>query len=132
MSRTFTLIPLLPSLGQTSKHPEPVIIDRETSYKIQEILNSKLERSKLLYLVKWKGYSAKHNSWEPELNILPYRKRSLDKFHCIHLTAPQRINKFSFDNLKLVYWILTELIDKTLPNKLTLTRSLRLCLENES
>ena len=54
------ILPTLP--GQTSKPPKPVIINGETSYEIDKILNSKFERSKLLYLVKWKGYSFKHNS----------------------------------------------------------------------
>ena len=77
---------LFPSLHpQTSfQMPKLVLIDGETSYEIEEILNSKFEKSKLLYLVKWKGYSVKHNFWELELNILPHGKKSLNRFHCSH------------------------------------------------
>ena len=118
--------------GQTVKPPEPVIIDGEMSYEIDEMLDSKFERSKLLYLVKWKGYSTEHNSWEPESNILPHREKSLKKFHWSHPAAPRRITKLSFDSLEFTYRMLTEPIDKSLPDKISLAHSLRSHPENES
>jgi len=36
---------------------------------IEEVLNSRRYRRKLQYLIKWKGYSDAHNSWEPKENV---------------------------------------------------------------
>ena len=36
---------------------------------MEEILNSRRYRCKLQYLIKWKGYSDAHNSWEPKENV---------------------------------------------------------------
>jgi len=36
---------------------------------VEEILNSRQYRRKLQYLIKWKGYSDAHNSWEPKENV---------------------------------------------------------------
>jgi len=52
--------------GQKSKTPEPVIVNEETRYEVEEILNSRLSRGKLQFLIKWKGYTDEHNSWQPE------------------------------------------------------------------
>ena len=46
-------------LNQTETPPLPIIIDRETEFKISEILDSKIDKHhkcKLQYLVKWSGY----------------------------------------------------------------------------
>ncbi|XP_026095566.1 chromobox protein homolog 2-like [Carassius auratus] len=37
------------------------------------ILNKRLRKGKVEYLVKWRGWSSKHNSWEPQENLLDPR-----------------------------------------------------------
>ena len=51
--------------------PPPVILDRtDNYYEVEDILDGKQIKGKWQFLVSWKGYSAKENSWEPEENIL--------------------------------------------------------------
>ena len=45
--------------------PPPEIIDGEEEWVVEEILDSRVIRRKLRYLVKWEGYGMEHNSWEP-------------------------------------------------------------------
>ena len=46
--------------------PPPLeIIDGEEEYEVDEILDSRIYRKKLQYLVKWKGYGHGDNTWEP-------------------------------------------------------------------
>ena len=39
-------------------------------YEVEQILDSHVGDNGLEYLIKWKGYSDKHNSWEPASNII--------------------------------------------------------------
>ena len=46
--------------------------DSESSpeeYEVAELVDRRKKGSKFEYLVKWKGFSNKHNTWEPEKNI---------------------------------------------------------------
>ncbi|XP_074778372.1 chromobox protein homolog 2 [Athene noctua] len=45
----------------------------EQVFAAECILSKRLRKGKLEYLVKWRGWSSKHNSWEPEENILDPR-----------------------------------------------------------
>ncbi|XP_078257996.1 chromobox protein homolog 2 isoform X2 [Rhinoraja longicauda] len=45
----------------------------EQVFAAECILRKRLRKGKLEYLVKWRGWSSKHNSWEPEENILDPR-----------------------------------------------------------
>ncbi|XP_076866403.1 chromobox protein homolog 2 [Brachyhypopomus gauderio] len=45
----------------------------EQVFDAECILNKRLRKGKLEYLVKWRGWSSKHNSWEPQENLLDPR-----------------------------------------------------------
>ena len=41
-------------------------IDGEEAYYVEKIVDVKVKNGVKNYLVKWKGYDEKDNSWEPE------------------------------------------------------------------
>ena len=47
----------------------PVKVDGEEEYEVKEILDRQERRDKTRYLVKWKGYTAKENTWEGLENL---------------------------------------------------------------
>lgn len=51
----------------------------ERVFAAEALLQRKKFKGKIKYLVKWKGWSSEHNTWEPEENILD--QRLLDAFH---------------------------------------------------
>ena len=52
--------------SQRDRQPdEPPEIDDDTEYDVEEIIGARLRKRKLEYLVKWQGFEAEHNSWEP-------------------------------------------------------------------
>jgi hypothetical protein len=49
---------------------EPGAVDvAENVYEAEAILDTRVRRGKMEYLVKWKGYHDKHNTWEKEENV---------------------------------------------------------------
>ncbi|MBW0573722.1 hypothetical protein O181_113437 [Austropuccinia psidii MF-1] len=55
--------------------PPPIIIEEEEESEVSQILDSKLKRRMLWYLVEWKGFSqdSEKSTWEPaeKLNNCP-------------------------------------------------------------
>ncbi|MBW0537943.1 hypothetical protein O181_077658 [Austropuccinia psidii MF-1] len=51
--------------------PPPIIIEEEEEWEVSQILDSKLKRGKLWYLVEWKGFSQdpERSIWEPAKNL---------------------------------------------------------------
>ena len=54
--------------GQQTTPQPPIEVKGEPEYVVEEILDLRLRRNKLEFLVKWKGYTDENNSWEPEDN----------------------------------------------------------------
>jgi hypothetical protein len=92
-----TLAPL-DSFGRHNKPPPlPTIVDDEEHYEVEEVLDSRLYRGKLQYLVKWKGFGYEENSWAHESDV--FAPRLVREFHRIHPAAPRRIQKIDFDSI---------------------------------
>uniref|UniRef100_A0AAY4BLC9 Chromo domain-containing protein n=1 Tax=Denticeps clupeoides TaxID=299321 RepID=A0AAY4BLC9_9TELE len=45
----------------------------ERVFAAESIIKRRIRRGRLEYLVKWKGWSQKYSTWEPEENILDER-----------------------------------------------------------
>jgi hypothetical protein len=47
---------------------------KETSdiFEIERIMGKKIEENNVFFFVKWKGYSNKHNTWEPATNFMDF------------------------------------------------------------
>jgi len=55
--------------GQKKEWLAPIIIKGEEEYKVEKILNKRKFRGKNRYLVWWKGYMVKEDTWEPKENL---------------------------------------------------------------
>jgi Chromo (CHRromatin Organisation MOdifier) domain len=84
------LLPFTPVEYPSQKKPPPpppIITNEGEEYIIEEVMESKLSRGKLKYLVKWEGYLNHADwTWEPEESILPDNRA---EFHEKHPSAPR-------------------------------------------
>ena len=82
------------------KHPEPppVEVEGEEEYEVERILDSRIFRRGLQYLVKWKGYDDSQTTWEPARN-LTHAPDLVQDFHVRQPSAPRRLSMSSFASL---------------------------------
>ncbi|KNZ76407.1 Chromobox like protein, partial [Termitomyces sp. J132] len=66
--------------GQRPSRPPPVKVEDEYHYEVDEILNSRIVRGRLQYLVRWKGYEPEDDTWKPQKNL----NRAPDKLQDFH------------------------------------------------
>ena len=66
--------------GRHVEPPPPVVVEGELEYEVDEVLDSRIFRGVLQYLVSWKGYNIGDHSWEP-LENLSNCAESLEEFH---------------------------------------------------
>jgi transposase InsO family protein len=65
-----SLLRLYKDGGRVQPPPLPEIINGEPEYHVEKVLSHRLVRSHMEFLIKWKGYTQEHNSWEPAVAIL--------------------------------------------------------------
>ncbi|CAJ0964139.1 unnamed protein product [Ranitomeya imitator] len=73
--------PVVPSVDP----PAPVLVEGELEYIVEKILDSRISRWKLQYLVKWKGYGQEDNSW-----VFASDVHAADLVRAFHLAHPGR------------------------------------------
>jgi len=49
--------------------PLPIVVDGEPEWEVEEVLDSGWYRRRFQFLIKWKGFSREHNSWEVASNV---------------------------------------------------------------
>jgi len=47
----------------------PIVVDGEEEWEVEEILDSRWDQRRFQFLIKWKGFSREHNSWEAASNV---------------------------------------------------------------
>ena len=87
-----------PVAGQSSVPPEPIDVEGTPEYEVEEILDSRLKRGKLEYLVKWSGYTDDYNTWEPEANCANSPDIIAD-FYKKNPSAPRKLDASTFAGL---------------------------------
>ena len=55
--------------GENFTEPPPDLINGEQEWEVEQILDMRTRRLGKQYLIRWKGYSSAHDSWEPWENI---------------------------------------------------------------
>ena len=74
---------------------QPIVVDGEGEWEVEEILDSRWYRKRFQFLVKWKDFSREHNSWEVASDV-----KALDlvtKYYWKHPAAPRHIRQTDFD-----------------------------------
>jgi hypothetical protein len=74
--------------------PPPELVDGYEEYEVEKILDSRMYRGKLQFLVKWDGYGPEENSWVNEGDI--HADDRLADFYANHPGAPRRIRVADF------------------------------------
>jgi hypothetical protein len=73
------------------KPPAPTVIGSELEYEVEKILDSRKKKTGwtylMEYLIKWKGYTVEHNSWEPKRHV--HAKELIAAFHKRHPLKPK-------------------------------------------
>jgi len=99
----FNVVKLTPALDdlitgrKMEDHPPPIVVNGEVEWKVEEILDSRWHQRRFQYLIKWKGYSCKHNSWESASEVSAPELTA--EFHHKHPGAPRHIRCAEFDNI---------------------------------
>jgi hypothetical protein len=65
------------------------ILEGESEWEVEEVLDCRRWGKKMEYLISWKGYGAGDNSWEPEAN-LDNCKQTVEEFNAKYPEAVDR------------------------------------------
>jgi len=77
--------------------PPPEIVGGEERYEIEQVINSRLNRGRLQYLVRWRGYGHEENSWITESDL--DAPDLIAKYYRANPNAPKRISTVDFGRM---------------------------------
>ena len=66
-------------------------------YEVEEIINSRMWRRTLQFLVRWKGYGHEENSWLSDKDI--DAPDLIEEFYRAHPNAPRCISTITFSRM---------------------------------
>jgi hypothetical protein len=96
--------------------PPPVIVDDTLEYEVSSILDSRIRRNRLEYLVHWKGYGPSERTWEPSANLA----NSKELVQAFHQQYPKRPGPLSSKRMPARGYYVMNKSEKTIAkNKLS-------------
>ena len=91
-------VPPDPIEGRVMRPPPPLdIVEGEERYEVEEVINSWFYYQKLQFLVKWKVYGHKENSWLLERDIDTVDL--IADFYTANPNAPKQISAITFGQM---------------------------------
>jgi len=85
-----------PILGRRPQAPlPPIVVDGEEEWEVEEILDSRWHQRRFQFLVKWKGFSREHNSWETASDVKA--PDLIAEYYWKHSAAPRHIRQTDFN-----------------------------------
>jgi hypothetical protein len=54
---------------QPPPHPPPILVNGEPKFEVEQVLDKRMRRGWLEYLVHWKGYGREHDTWKAAANL---------------------------------------------------------------
>lgn len=83
------LTPYVKPIKKTKECPLPELVEGAPEYEVEEVMDSKVYRGRIRYLVRWTGYPERHEwTWEP-IGNLRNAEDKVSEFHRLHSAAPR-------------------------------------------
>src|SRR5579863_10364067 len=84
-----------PEHGRNFEEPPPDLVEGQPEWEVEKILQERMRRGKKQYLIRWKGYSEAHDSWEPKANL--NAPELLQAFHQRHKKVERALKAVLID-----------------------------------
>jgi len=75
----------------------PIVVNGEPEWEVEEVLDSRWHWRRFQFLIKWKGFSREHNSWEVASDVKA--PDLVAEYYQRHPVAPRHIRRTDFDTL---------------------------------
>ena len=76
--------------GHSYQEPAPDLIDGQPEWEVESVLKVRRRRNQLQFLIRWKGFSEAHDSWEPAKDV--HADERIEEFYKRHPTAIHSIS----------------------------------------
>ena len=75
--------------GNQNQEPTLELVEGQPEWEVEQILHVRRHRRQVQYLIRWKGFSEAHDSWEPATNV--HAEELVQEFYKKHPKAIQHI-----------------------------------------